>query len=280
MPFRVRRSQIYVPGNNEKMITKASGFTSDSVIFDLEDAVLPSEKENARSILSKKLEELEFHCGEICVRINSLSEKESARDLDAVAHMDSVDTIVIPKAETSVDQVFRSSGKRVIPLIESPMGFMNLEEIARSEGVDAIAWAGGDLSLLAGGELSAYERNPYVLSRIVLTARAYGLEAIDKVYFDINNIEGLVDEAINAKNYGFSGKQVIHPTHIKPVEDVFSPSDEDVTWARKVVNAFNESGNEGRGALRLDDQLIDMVHVRRAEKVLQIVERVESKQKK
>lgn len=280
MPFRVRRSQIYVPGNNEKMITKASGFTSDSVIFDLEDAVLPSEKENARSILSKKLEELEFHCGEICVRINSLSEKESARDLDAVAHMDSVDTIVIPKAETSVDQVFRSSGKRVIPLIESPMGFMNLEEIARSEGVDAIAWAGGDLSLLAGGELSAYERNPYVLSRIVLTARAYGLEAIDKVYFDINNIEGLVDEAINAKNYGFSGKQVIHPTHVKPVEDVFSPSDEDVTWARKVVNAFNESGNEGRGALRLDDQLIDMVHVRRAEKVLQIVERVESKQKK
>lgn len=280
MPFRVRRSQIYVPGNNEKMITKASGFTSDSVIFDLEDAVLPSEKENARSILSKKLEELEFHCGEICVRINSLSEKESARDLDAVAHMDSVDTIVIPKAETSVDQVFRSSGKRVIPLIESPMGFMNLEEIARSEGVDAIAWAGGDLSLLAGGELSAYERNPYVLSRIVLTARAYGLEAIDKVYFDINNIEGLVDEAINAKNYGFSGKQVIHPTHVKPVEDVFSPSDEDVIWARKVVNAFNESGNEGRGALRLDDQLIDMVHVRRAEKVLQIVERVESKQKK
>ncbi len=250
------------------MITKAASLAVDSIIFDLEDAVPPAEKGNARGTLSRMLGELEFSCGEVCVRINPLSDRQSSSDIEMAGRMDVVDTVVVPKAETRLDGVAKATGKGTLPVIESPKGMLNLEDIARSDGTDAIAWAGGDLSLLAGGELSAYERNPYVLTGIVLTARAYGLEAIDKVYFEIKNIEGLVDEATNARRYGFSGKQVIHPTHVAPVENVFSPTADQLSWAENVMNAFRSAAASGRGAIRLGDELVDMVHVRMAERLI------------
>lgn len=264
----MRRVQLYVPGNNRRMIAKAAELQVDSIILDLEDAVPPSEKENARDVLRSMLVETEFHCGEICLRINSLSDRESSRDIDFVSRLEKVDTVVVPKAESRLDAVFKETGKRILPIIESPRGVVVIEDIARSEGADAVAWAGADLSMLAGGELSAYERNGYILTRVVLTSRAYGLEPLDKVYFDVANIEGLVGEAENARRYGFSGKQVIHPTHIAPVENVFSPTEEQRSWAERVMEAFRSEEGSGRGAIRLDGSLIDMVHVRMAERIL------------
>lgn len=280
MAANIRRVQLYVPGNNRKMISGAASFSVDSIIFDLEDAVPPAEKANARLTLREMLGDLVFKCNEICVRINSLSDKGSTKDIDMVGRIDAVDTIVVPKAESRLDGVAGSTGKKVLPVVESPKGMLKLEDIARSSGIDAIAWAGGDMSLLAGGELSAFERNPYVLTKIVLTARAYGLEAIDKVYFDITNIEGLVGEAANARKYGFSGKQVIHPTHITPVENVFTPSSEQLAWAEKVIRAFRTAEKSGRGAIRVDDTLVDEVHVRMAERIIRTRMKTEEKAKK
>lgn len=268
MSAPVRRAQLYVPGNNLKMIAKAATLRADSIILDLEDAVPPSEKQKARELLPSVLKETEFSCGELCLRINSLSEKEGPRDMELAGKMDAIDTVVVPKAESRLDLVSKKTGKRVLPVIESPKGILKIEEIATTEGTDALAWAGADLSMMAGGELSAYERNVYVLTRIALTSRAYGLEPIDKVYFDVGNIQGLIDEAENSRRYGFSGKQVIHPTHLAPVEKVFSPSEAQRLWAQRVLEAFRSEKVGGRGAIRLDGSLIDMVHVRIAERIV------------
>lgn len=271
MPSTLRRCQLYVPGNNDRMVRKASGLSVDSIIFDLEDAVPTGEKQKARDMLQRLLEELEFRAPETCVRINSLSTGYSQADLQWLSGIDEIDTVIVPKTEHDTSDIHRSTGKRVIPLIETPKGFVNLEKIALSEGTAALAWAGGDLAFLTGGDISAYERNPYILTAMALVSGAYGLECIDKVYFDIGNIDGLVSEASNSRKYGFAGKQVIHPSHIEPVIRVYSPNEEQLRWARDVMDAYRKSENLGVGAIRMNGELVDSVHVRMAERILRTV---------
>lgn len=279
LPAKLRRAQIYVPGNSIKMIQKSSDFNADSIIFDLEDAVPKNEKNAALRLLIQNLDGLDFKCREICVRINSLPLSKISGELEKISKIDTVDTLVIPKAESSLDEIYHLTGKNTIPLIETPKGLIGIEEIVRSEGVCAVTWGAADLSFSVGGEISAYERNSYVMTKLVMTAGAYGLDAIDKVYFAINNIEGLIEEASLAKSYGYSGKQVIHPAHLEAVEKIFSPSDGQLNWARRVLDAFKEEGNAKKGAVSLNSQLIDQAHVRMAEKILQLNNYIEEADK-
>jgi len=264
-----RRSQLFVPGNNEHMIRKAAlELRPDSVIIDLEDAVPIDGKENARKLISELLPQLDWGNKELCVRVNAPNTPWFYGDIDTVMKIDNVRCIVIPKAEFDLGFIYKATGKEIEPLIETARGLLNIEEVVRSEGVTAVSYGIADFALSVGGVLQAYESNQVLRTMVVSAARAYGVDPIDRVYFDIKNIEGFRRECVEAKSLGFVGKQVIHPSQIPIANEVFSPSKEEIEWARRVVEAYEKAVREGRGAISLDGQLVDHVHYRLAKRIL------------
>ncbi|MDT7889131.1 MAG: CoA ester lyase [Desulfurococcales archaeon] len=265
-----RRSMLFVPGIDERKIRKSAELAADSVILDLEDSVPPGDKERARELISKLLPELEWR-RELCVRINTLYSIDGILDIVHVSKWDKVTCIVIPKAEGDLGFIYKATGRNIVPLIETARGFSRIEDIARSEGVVAITWGPADLALSVGGEVSAYENNIYIRSLIAITASAYGIDAIDKVYFKIEDLEGFRRDALEAKKLGYVGKTVIHPTQIEISNEIFTPSREEIEWARKVIELFEQASRMGKGATRMGGQMIDAVHYRIARKILERV---------
>ncbi len=263
-----RRSMLFVPGNDERKIRKSCELNPDTVILDLEDSVPPGEKERARDLLERLLKELSWGGKEVCVRVNPLHTIEGIEDLAHAARWDSVSCIMIPKAEENLGFIYRATGRNIIPLVETSRGFLRIEEIARSEGVVAITWGPADLALSVGGSLEAYDNNPFVRSLIPIVASSYGIDAIDKVYFNIEDLEGFRRDAIEAKKLGYSGKTLIHPKQVDIANEIFTPSRQEIEWALKVIEVFEEASRSGRGATRLGSELIDAVHYRMARKIL------------
>lgn len=262
-----RRSQLYVPGINERMILKSLEIPADSIIFDLEDSVPPEDKEKARELLKRSLSAYSWKGKELCVRINQLTTKDGLRDLLFVSDLP-IDVVLIPKAEGSLDFVHKVTGKLLEPIVETPRGLMEIEDLVRSEGVVAISYGAADLALHAQGEIRGYEGNIYVMTRVATSARAYDVDPVDKVYFDLKNAEGFRTEARTARSLGFSGKQVIHPSQVEIANSVFSPSREELEWYREIVESYERAMKEGRGAIRLRDQLVDQVHYKIAKRYL------------
>ncbi|QKR00182.1 CoA ester lyase [Metallosphaera tengchongensis] len=263
-----RRSQLYVPGVNEKMVQKSLQIPADSIIFDLEDSVPPEDKQKAREIIKRNLVN-DWGNRELCVRINSISDKEGMKDILFFSDLEKIDLFLVPKAESDLSFVHKATGKRLEPIIETPRGLVKLEEIVRSEGVVALTYGAADLALHSLGQVRGYEKNTSLMLEIVSVARAYDVEPIDKVYFDLKNTLGFKEEAEIAKALGFSGKQVIHPSQVELANQVFSPSPEEMAWYKEIVEAYERAIKEGRGAIRLRDQLIDNVHYKIAKRYIQ-----------
>ena len=266
-----RRSQLYVPGNNIKMLNKANSLPADSFIFDLEDSVPLELKKEARNIIKGILENMDWKERELCVRINSLDTVESYHDMIAVSEMERVDCIIIPKTDSGISKIYKATGKSLIPLIETGEGLLQVEDIVREEGVCAVSWASGDLALSLGGDLKSYDRNDYAAMKVLTAARTYGVEPIDKVFFDVSDSEKFISECIYAKGIGFSGKQVIHPSQVELANRVFSPSEDEIAWAQRVISSLDESSKTGKGAVKVDGKLVDRVHVEIAKKILNSV---------
>ncbi|MEM0174350.1 MAG: CoA ester lyase [Sulfolobaceae archaeon] len=265
---RMRRSQLYVPSISEKMIRKSLEIPADSIIFDLEDSVPPEEKQQAREILERMVKENEWKGKELAVRINPLYTSESLKDLLTIIKLEKIDLIIIPKAENDLSFIYKLTGKNILPIIETAKGLVRIEEIVRSEGIVGITYGIADYALSVGGEVRKYEYNEYIKTKIVSVARTYDIDPIDKVYFDLKNLEGFKNECIEAKKLGFEGKQVIHPSQVEIANQIFSLSEEEIKWAKEVVSAYEKAIREGRGAIRLNDQLIDAVHYRLAKRIL------------
>ncbi|QGA53754.1 CoA ester lyase [Sulfolobus sp. E5-1-F] len=265
----IRRSQLYVPAISEKMIRKSVELKADSIIFDLEDAVPPEDKERARELLIKLVKELDWDKRELCVRVNSLQLLDSYKDITTISREDKITCIVVPKAENDLSFLHKATGKHLIPLIETAKGLVKIEDIVRSEGVVAVSYGAADLSLSLGGDYNFYEKNEYVKTLIVSVARAYDVDAIDKVYFDLKNLDGFRRECEEAKKLGYVGKQVIHPSQIDIANEVFSPSKEEIEWAKRVIEAYEKAKAQGRGAIRLDDKLVDYVHYKIAKRIFE-----------
>jgi citrate lyase subunit beta/citryl-CoA lyase len=266
-----RRSQLYVPGNNIKMMNKANSLPADSFIFDLEDSVPLELKEDARNIIKEILENTDWKEKELCVRIDSLDTIESYHDLIAISEMERVDCIIVPKAGRGISKIYKATGKFLIPLIETGEGLMYVEDIVREEGVCAVSWASGDLAFSLGGDLKSYDRNDFVAMKVLTAARTYGIEPIDKVFFDVSDTDSFTLECKYAKGFGFSGKQVIHPSQVEAANRVFSPSEDEIMWARRVISALDESTKTGKGAVKVDGKLVDKVHVEIARRILNSV---------
>jgi citrate lyase subunit beta/citryl-CoA lyase len=264
----LRRSQLFVPANEEKKIRKSISLPADSIVFDLEDAVPPEAKSQARETLKALLKELDWGSRELCVRVNKLDQGYSRADLDFVKSLSKISTIMLPKIEEVPSELDRS-GKEINALIETAKGLANLSTIASAKGISALSFGPQDFANSVGGSLEAYRMNVFVKTSIAVTAKAWGLDPIDGVFFELTNLDGFREEAKTSRDLGYVGKQVVHPAQIEIANSVFGISEEDASKARKLVETYEKASKENIGALRIEDKLVDAVHYREAKAILE-----------
>ncbi len=304
---RLTRSELVVPGATTALFEKAARSGADVVFIDLEDAVAPDDKVVARRNAIEALNEVDWGGKTMAVRINGLDTHYMYRDvIDVVEACPRLDMLVIPKVGVPADvyaldmlvtQIEHSMHreKRIgfEILIETALGHANVESIAQSSGrLEAMCFGAGDFAastrarttVIGGlhphygvlsdgddaGQRAFLQADPWhaAQTRMLVACRAYGLRPIDGVYGDIKDPEGFLSSARRVAALGFEGKWAIHPTQITPLNEVFSPSAEEVERARRIVAAMADAAREGKGAVQLDGRLVDIANIRMAQNVL------------
>jgi len=281
--MHARRALLYVPGDDRHKIEKAVSLQPDCICLDLEDGVAASRKTAARQVITRALTELDFGRTERLVRINPVGSGLEADELEAIlpAHPDG---IVIPKVESSdqvawvADQLETAELTHGWPLkslslladVETARGFLHLNEIAASPRLEAIIFGAEDLAADIGARRTPEAWEVFhARSALLLATAAYGLQAIDMVTIDFKDTDKLIREARFGAQLGYSGKQVIHPNQVQPVQEAFTPDPAAVAHAQRVVDEFEANLKDGKGAYALDgDKMIDMPLVKAARSVL------------
>ena len=269
----LRRSQLYVPGDNPSMIAKAPTLGADSIILDLEDAVSEERKHQARRLVARLSREVDWGGHELCVRINPRGSRHFTEDMAAIAACERIDSVVVPKARGDCSSVCSKTHKRLIPVIETGTGLMHIREIVSSKGVVAVSYGAADYAASVGGSVSAYLGNASIKTMIVAAAADAGVDAIDNVFFDLVDASGFRKQALEARSLGFVGKQVVHPSQVKLANEVFSPSEKEIEWAKRILLQMQSVKTGHRGAIRVDGSLVDAVHGRLAEGILERAKR-------
>ena len=273
----VRRSVLFSPGDRPELLRKAPGLGADVVVFDLEDAVAPGRKDEARAAVGALLSDPAFDpdC-EVCVRVNPVGGAAGA-DVAGISGPEvRLDSVMLPKAErgADVDTLVRLLEEHdlsapVIALVESATGLLHAAEIAAADATDAVAFGAEDYAADVGANRTAEGVEVlYAREHVIAAATAAGVEAIDTPYTDIEDEAGLREEARHAVDLGFDGKLCIHPAQVEPVHAAFTPAEEDVRWARKVIEARREADVDDRGVFRVEGEMIDAPLVARAERIL------------
>ena len=283
---RLRRSMMFVPGNNPGMIRDVHIYPADSIMFDLEDSVSITEKDTARFLVYHALKTLDFGKKEIVVRINDLSSGLGVKDLEAVVPA-GVHVVRLPKTDSAqdvidcereIERIEKEHGMEVgstgmMAAIESANGVLNAREIAHaSDRLIGIALGAEDYvtdlkTTRADGIELLFAR-----SMILNAARSAGIAALDTVYSDVNNEEGFLAEATLIKKLGFDGKSVINPRQIAPLHKVFMPSEKDLNKAYAVVEAIEEAKQRGSGVASLRGKMIDKPVETRARRLIALYE--------
>ena len=271
MIVRPRRSALYLPASNQRAIAKARELPCDVIILDLEDAVAPDAKADARAQAVAALGEGGFGDREVVVRVNGLDTEWGEADLSALSH-NSPAAVLVPKIAAARDiAAYRSKLGRAIPLwamVETAASLFRLDEIAGAEGLEGFVMGTNDLAKETGARLGGL-RLPFVgaLGLAVAAARAHGIVVIDGVFNDIDDEQGFAAEARQAVDFGFDGKTLIHPRQIAPCNAAFSPDAAEVAWSRRILAAFDEPENASKGAIRVDGKMVERLHLHRARSV-------------
>lgn len=267
------RSLLFAPGNDERKLTKALASASDAVVADLEDAVSISEKESARKLASRLLGATDS-AALTMVRINGVGTESWEDDM---AEMESVelDAIVLPKATPDAVEALGSVGPPVLAIIETAMGLRQAFEIASAGRVEALILGAVDLGLELGVEpREDGQELLFARSMIVLDSAAAGLRApFDQVYVNFRDDAGLEVDCRLARSLGFRGKPCIHPAQVEIVNRLFSPSEAELEQAVRIVEAYETAQAEGRGAVALDGEMVDLPVVEKARQLLAGAER-------
>jgi len=278
-----RRALLYMPGDDRRKIEKASALEVDCICMDMEDGTAVSKKAEARAVISQAMKELDFGRSERCIRINSIGSGYEKDDL-ASALAAQPDAIVVPKIETAeqvrwvseqiesyeLSNSLKLGSIRLLIGLETAKGILNLREIAEADKrLEAIIFGAEDYAASVGATRTKEATEVlYARSAVVVACAANDLQAIDMVYIDFKDSEGLRAEAEQGARLGFSGKQVIHPNQVPVAQEAFTPSEDAVAYAKRVVESFESSQREGRGAYALDGKMIDMPLLKNAKKVL------------
>lgn len=273
MSFATARSLLFAPGNDERKLEKALAAGADAVVADLEDAVPATEKEAARTVARRVLGGAAT-ASLVAVRVNAAGTEHWGADLQAVADLE-LDALVLPKATPEAVGALGPDGPPVVAIVETALGVRHAYETARLPRVAALVLGAVDLGLELGLEPRADGQEVlYARSRLVLESAAAGLRSpFDLVHVDTRDDEGLEAEARLARSLGFRGKACIHPAQVAIVNRVFSPTGEERERARRVVEAYERGLADGRGAVALDGEMIDLPVVERARRILAETER-------
>jgi citrate lyase beta subunit len=271
-----------MPGDDWNKINKAITLHVDSICMDMEDGTALSRKQDARLTIAKALQELKFGKSEKLVRINAVGSGLEKEDIEAVLHCHP-DGIVIPKIETReqvewASEIIESAelangwdlnSIRILVGVETATGIINLKEIASHPRLDALIFGAEDYAANIGATRSrAGWEVLHARSAVVMHAAANGLQAIDMVFIDFRDTINLKVESAQGAAMGYTGKQIIHPTQVQPVQEAFTPSDEAIEYAKSVVDTFEAHQSEGVGAYDLDGKMVDMPLLKNAQKVL------------
>jgi len=283
----MRRSMLFLPGNNPNMLINGNCLGADAVIFDLEDAVSPAEKDAARILVRNTMRYLDF-CGcEIIVRINSVDTLYWRKDIDAILPerpaMILLPKTGCPKDAQMADEYMTEVEKRLgletgtvglMPLIETALGVENAFSIATAcPRVQALFLGAEDLTADLQCKRTKEGREiEYARTRLVVAARAAGIDVYDTPFTDVNDDEGMEADAMLAKGLGFSGKASISPRHVEIINQVFSPSVKEIDYAYEVMEAIALAKEQGKGAISLYGKMIDAPIVARAERVIAMAE--------
>ena len=273
-PFR---SLLYIPGSKTRALEKAQTLPTDGIIFDLEDAVAPDMKAEARGLVADILRKGNFGPRALMVRINGFDTDWAIDDLDTILAC-APEAILLPKVNSAadirrlteiLDQHPNCAETKVWAMMETPLGMLNAADIAAAPRMNGMVFGSNDLVKDLGAQHTP-DRTPLVtaMGLMVLAARAHGLVAIDGVYNAFKDDDGLRAQCVQGRALGFDGKSLIHPAQLAPTNEVFAPSDAEVELARRQMAAFREAEAEGRGIAVVDGQIVENLHIVTAKALL------------
>jgi citrate lyase subunit beta / citryl-CoA lyase len=282
--LRPRRSVLYMPGSNTRALEKAKTIAADALIFDLEDAVAPDAKIAARAAVCAAVSAGGYRGREIVIRVNAPDTPWGQDDLRAAAAA-APDAVLIPKAATAAtidiaSRALRQAGAppttRLWAMIETPLGVLNVRDIAAAarhadSRLSVLVMGTNDLVKETRAELGADRQAALMwLSSTVTAARAFGLDVLDGVYNAFKDMDGYRRECLQGRGLGFDGKTLIHPDQVAIANEVFAPKPDEVDFARKIIAAFEQPENSGRGVITVDGRMIELLHAEMARRTVAI----------
>ena len=284
--LRPRRSVLYMPGANERALEKAKGLPADALILDLEDAVAPDAKAEARERVCAAATSGEYGSREITIRANGITTQWHDDDVRAIAGA-GPEAIVVPKVDTlaDVEQVATALEAGGAPdtttiwaMLETPLAVQNAAEIASHERLSVLVMGTNDLVKELRAEFVP-GRAPllHALSACVTGARIAGKAILDGVFNDLGDEEGFEAECVQGRQFGFDGKTLIHPKQLEPANRVWAPTDEAVAKAEEIIAAFEEAEAEGRGVVTVDGRMIENLHVEQARRTVALAEAIHAR---
>ena len=288
MTIRPRRSVLYMPGSNARALEKAKTLAADGVILDLEDSVAPDAKDMARKQVAEAVKAGGFGAREVFIRVNGVDTPWHADDLAAAAHA-APDAVLVPKVQSP--ETLELIGRRLLDMgiphktrvwamIETPLAIFNILAIA-AEARDSESRLAG--LIMGTNDLAKDTRARIVpgrapmlawLSICVAAARSHGIDILDGVYNDLGNADGFQMECAQGAELGFDGKTLIHPGQIEPCNKAFSPSADEVAWARKMIAAFDRPENKAKGVVSIDGRMVERLHADMARRTVAIAEAI------
>ena len=281
---RPRRSVLYMPGSNPRALAKGKTLAADGLIFDLEDAVAPESKVEARNHIVDALKSKnEYGSREIVIRTNGLDSEWGADDLIAMCDV-GADAILLPKVENSsmVDQALDkmgvgSRGTAIWCMMETPRGIMHAEEIADHPNVTCLVMGTSDLTKDLRS-LHTPMRLPMLssLSWCLLAARAANIAILDGVHLDLADTDGFSASCKQGRELGFDGKTLIHPKQLDAANECFAPDHETIVWSKKIIAAFEESKALGKGVTLVEGKLVENLHVAEARRLLELADMIDA----
>ena len=284
---RPRRSVLYMPGSNARALEKGRSLPADGLILDLEDAVSPDAKRDARQEVLKALKDREAYAWrELIVRVNGLDTPWGHADLSAMAQ-GGADAILLPKVEGSdtvrralhvLDLAGAPPELAIWCMIETPRGTLRVEEIADTERVQCLVMGTSDLTKDLHA-LHTPSRLPMLASLEIclLAARAARISILDGVHLDLDDDPGFAEACRQGRDLGFDGKTLIHPRQIEPANAAFGPSTADVAWARRIIAAYDDARAAGKGVVVVDGRLVENLHVLEARRLVALAEMIDAR---
>jgi citrate lyase subunit beta/citryl-CoA lyase len=272
-----------MPAANERALEKAKTIPADALIFDLEDAVAPDAKEAARANAVAAAGSHAYGRRELAIRCNGLGTQWGAADVAAAAKSGAA-AVVIPKVDSRdyLDEVALQLAAAGAPdemsiwaMVETPTAILDIRQIAAHDRVSVLVMGNNDLAKeLRTGVLP--ERTPLLpaLAMALLGAREAGKVILDGVYNDVSDAEGFLAEARQGKAMGFDGKTLVHPSQVEPANEVWAPTADEIAFSRRVIAAFDEAKQAGRGVATVDGRMIEHLHVQNAERILAVAEAI------